>query len=184
MALRREHVDVPGGVVEGSMIEWSVKTDAEFRSTEALERMVIAHRGEAAVYLKDVARVEDGETDVRALARYNGVPTVGVGVRKQTGGNTVAICDEVFRRLQELRPLLPEGIAIDEGSGFIDFSRSIRESVAETEFALVFGGLLAVLTCSCSCAACGRRWWSRRRSRSRWSPPSRWSGWPATRSTP
>jgi hydrophobe/amphiphile efflux-1 (HAE1) family protein len=146
MALRREHVDVPGGVVEGSMIEWSVKTDAEFRSTEALERMVIAHRGAAPVYLKDVARVEDGETDVRALARYNGVPTVGVGVRKQTGGNTVAICDEVFKRLQALRPILPEGIAIDEGSGFIDFSRSIRESVAETEFALVFGGLLAVLT--------------------------------------
>ncbi len=145
-ALRREHVDVPGGVVEGSMIEWSVRTDAEFRSVQQLERMVIAHRGEAAVYLKDVARVEDGEADVRSLARYNGVPTVGVGVRKQTGGNTVAICDEVFRRLQELRPLLPEGISIDEGSGFIDFSRSIRESVAETEFALVFGGLLAVLT--------------------------------------
>ncbi len=146
MALRREHVDVPGGVVEGQMVEWSVKTDAEFRSTEALERMVVAHRGDAAVYLKDVARVEDGETDVRALARYNGVPTVGVGVRKQAGGNTVAICDEVFRRLQELRPLLPEGIAIDAGTGFIDFSRSIRESVAETKFALVFGGLLAVLT--------------------------------------
>ena len=146
MALRREHVDVPGGVVEGSKLEWSVKTDAEFRSTDALERMVVAHRGEAAVYLKDVARVEDGETDVRALARYNGVPTVGVGVRKQTGGNTVAICDEVFRRLQEMRPLLPEGITIADGAGFIDFSRSIRESVAETKFALVFGGLLAVLT--------------------------------------
>ncbi len=146
MALRREHVDVPGGIVEGSKVEWSVKTDAEFRSTESLERMVIAHRGDAAVYLKDVARVEDGETDVRALARYNGVPTVGVGVRKQTGGNTVAICDKVDRRLQELRPLLPEGISIGDGSGFIDFSRSIRESVAETQFALVFGGLLAVLT--------------------------------------
>jgi HAE1 family hydrophobic/amphiphilic exporter-1 len=146
MALRREHVDVPGGVVEGSKIEWSVKTDAEFRSTDALERMVVAHHGDAPVHLKDVARIEDGETDVRALARYNGVPTVGVGVRKQTGGNTVAICDEVFKRLQQLRPLLPEGISISGGAGFIDFSRSIRESVAETKFALVFGGLLAVLT--------------------------------------
>ncbi|MGH2900075.1 MAG: efflux RND transporter permease subunit, partial [Solirubrobacteraceae bacterium] len=145
-ALRREHVDVPGGVVEGSKIEWSVKTDAEFRSTAALEEMVIAHHGDAPVHLKDVARVEDGETDVRSLARYNGVPTVGVGVRKQTGGNTVAICDEVFKRLQELRPLLPEGISLSDGAGFIDFSRSIRESVAETQFALVFGGLLAVLT--------------------------------------
>jgi len=145
-ALHREHVDIPGGLVEGSRVEWTVKTDAEYRSTEALERMVVAQRPDAPVYLKDVARVEDGEADVRQLARFRGVPTVGLGVRKQTGGNTVAICDEVNRRLEQLKPLLPEGISIGDGRGFIDFSQSIRESVAETEFALVFGGLLAVLT--------------------------------------
>ncbi len=145
-ALRREHVDIPGGLVEGSRVEWTVKTDAEFRSVETLERMVIVQRPDAPVLLKDVARVEDGEDDVRALARFRGIPTVGLGVRKQTGGNTVAICDEVNRRLEKLKPLLPEGITIGDGRGFIDFSQSIRESVAETEFALVFGGLLAVLT--------------------------------------
>jgi HAE1 family hydrophobic/amphiphilic exporter-1 len=145
-ALHREHVDIPGGLVEGSRVEWTVKTDAEYRSTEALGNMVIAQRPDAPVFLKDVARVEDGEADVRAMARFRGVPTVGIGVRKQTGGNTVAICDEVNRRLEKLKPLLPEGITIGDGHGFIDFSQSIRESVAETEFALVFGGLLAVLT--------------------------------------
>jgi hydrophobe/amphiphile efflux-1 (HAE1) family protein len=145
-ALQREHVDIPGGLVEGSRVEWTVKTDAEYRSTESLERMVIVQRPDAPVFLKDVARVEDGEDDVRALARFRGVPTVGLGVRKQTGANTVAICDEVNRRLNQLKPLLPEGITIGDGRGFIDFSQSIRESVAETEFALVFGGLLAVLT--------------------------------------
>jgi len=145
-ALHREHVDIPGGLVEGARVEWTVKTDAEFRSTESLEKMVIVQRPEAPVLLRDVARVEDGEGDVRSEARFRGVPTVGVGVRKQTGGNTVAICDEVNRRLEQLRPFLPEGIAIGEGKGFIDFSQSIRESVAETEFALVFGGLLAVFT--------------------------------------
>src|SRR5262245_15310824 len=145
-ALRREHVDIPGGLVEGSRVEWTVKTDAEFRSVESLERMVIVQRPDAPVLLKDVARVEDGEDDMRALARFRGIPTVGLGVRKQTGGNTVAICDEVNRRLEQLKPLLPEGITIGDGRGFIDFSLSIRESVAETEFALVFGGLLAVLT--------------------------------------
>ncbi len=145
-ALHREHVDIPGGLVEGSRVEWTVKTDAEYRSTEALGNMVIAQRPDAPVFLKDVARVEDGEADVRAMARFRGVPTVGIGVRKQTGGNTVAICDEVNRRLEKLKPLLPDGITIGDGHGFIDFSQSIRESVAETEFALVFGGLLAVLT--------------------------------------
>jgi len=145
-ALHREHVDIPGGLVEGSRVEWTVKTDAEFRSTEALEKMVIVQRPDAPVLLRDVARVEDGEGDVRSEARFRGVPTVGVGVRKQTDGNTVAICDEVNRRLEQLKPLLPEGITIGDGRGFIDFSQSIRESVAETEFALVFGGLLAVFT--------------------------------------
>jgi HAE1 family hydrophobic/amphiphilic exporter-1 len=145
-ALRREHIDVAAGHIEGEKVEWSVKTDAEFRSVEALGRMVVAHREGATVHLSDVARIEDGEDDVRALARFDGVPTVGVGVRKQTDANTVAICDEVYRRLHELRPLLPEGIALADGKGFMDFSHSIRESVAETQFALVFGGLLAVLT--------------------------------------
>jgi HAE1 family hydrophobic/amphiphilic exporter-1 len=145
-ALRREHIDVPAGHIEGEKVEWSVKTDAEFRSVEALGRMVVAHRAGATVYLSDVARIEDGEEDVRALARFDGVPTVGVGVRKQTDANTVAICDEVYKRLNELRPLLPEGISLADGKGFMDFSHSIRESVAETQFALVFGGLLAVLT--------------------------------------
>ena len=145
-ALHREHVDIPGGLVEGSRVEWTVKTDAEFRSTESLEKMVIVQRPDAPVLLRDVARVEDGEGDIRSEARFRGIPTVGVGVRKQTDGNTVAICDEVNRRLEQLKPLLPEGITIGDGRGFIDFSQSIRESVAETEFALVFGGLLAVFT--------------------------------------
>ena len=53
--------------------------------------------------------------------------------------------DEVYRRVAELRPLLPEGIEIVPDEEMVDFSISIRESVRETEFALLFGGLLAVL---------------------------------------
>jgi multidrug efflux pump subunit AcrB len=34
---------------------------------------------------------------------------VGVGIRKQSGANTVAVVDETYRRLDELRPLLPPG---------------------------------------------------------------------------
>ena len=142
-ALRREHVEIPGGIVEGSRIEWSVKTDAEFASVRELDRLVVSNDGGSPVYLQDVARVEDGEADVRALARFNGKPTIGVGIMKQSGANTVAIVDEAILRLEQIRPLLPEGITLNE-KGYIDMSVSIREAVAETQFALVFGGLLAV----------------------------------------
>jgi HAE1 family hydrophobic/amphiphilic exporter-1 len=147
-ALRREHVERPGGLIESAEVEYAVKTDAEFDTLEELEGLIIARQGDVPVHLRDVGRVEDGSDDVRVISRYNGVTTVGIGVRKQSGGNAVAIVDEVNRRLSQIRETLPAGIDIDlEGSaGFVDFSTSIREAVAETEFTLVLGALLAVFT--------------------------------------
>jgi len=145
-ALRREHLEVPGGLVESRRIEYSVKSDAEFQTLSELERLVVSYQDGTPVYLKDVARVEDGTEDVRTVARYNGQTAVGLGILKQSGGNTVAIVDEVYKRLHDVRSILPEGIEIDDTVSFIDFSRSIREAVAETEFTLAFGALLAVFT--------------------------------------
>jgi len=145
-ALRREHLEVPGGLVESQRLEYTVKSDAEFRNLKELERLIVSHHDGTPVYLKDVARVEDGTEDVRTVARYNGETAIALGILKQSGGNTVAIVDEVFQRLQEVREILPEGIEIDDSVGFIDFSLSIREAVAETKFTLAFGALLAIFT--------------------------------------
>ncbi len=145
-ALHREHIEAPGGFVEGAQVEYGVKTDAEFSTLAELERLVITHASGAPVYLSDVARVEDGAEDQRTRHRYNGQSTVGIGVLKQSGGNAVAIVDEVFRRLDEIKKILPDGLTVDEDVAFIDFSAGIREAVEETEFSLVFGALLAVFT--------------------------------------
>ena len=145
-ALRREHVEVPGGLLESKRVEYGIKTDAEFRTIEELERLVVAYVADTPVHLRDVARVEDGSEDQRVIARYNGVTTVGIGVRKQSGGNSVSIVDEVYARLDAIQAILPDGISIMRSVGFVDFSESIREAVSETKFTLVFGALLAVLT--------------------------------------
>jgi HAE1 family hydrophobic/amphiphilic exporter-1 len=146
-ALQREHVELPGGSVESERLDYSVKTDAEFRSVAELEGMVVAQpAGQPAVLLRDVARVEDGAEDVGTVARYNGEYSVGIGIRKQSGGNTVAIVDEVRKRLPQIEEVLPKGMTLWDSAGFIDFSKGVREAVAETEFSLVFGALLAVLT--------------------------------------
>ena len=44
-ALRREHIDRPGGFVEGPSVEWALKTDAEFRSVEELSNMIVSWDG-------------------------------------------------------------------------------------------------------------------------------------------
>jgi len=146
LALQREHVELPGGSVESDRVDYSVKTDAEFRSVAELETLVVAHHDGAPVLLRDVARVEDGAEDPTVVARYNGADSVGMGIRKQSGGNSVAIVDEVRARLDQIAAVLPAGIRLHDSAGFIDFSKGVREAVAETEFTLVFGALLAVLT--------------------------------------
>ena len=145
-AIRREHVERPGGIVEGANIEFSVKTDAEYESVAELATMVIAYVDGAPVRLGDVARVEDGAEDQRSFARYDGKPAVGIGVIKQSDGNTVAIVDEILKRMHEMAPLMPGDMKFKFGDGVADFSRSIRESVAEAIFSLWFGALLATLT--------------------------------------
>jgi hydrophobic/amphiphilic exporter-1 (mainly G- bacteria), HAE1 family len=145
-ALRREHVEIPGGLLESREIEYAVTTDAEFSTLEELERMVVAIVDGAPVLLRDVARVEDGAEDERMIARYDGKSAVGVGVVKQSDGNTVAVADQIRQRISQMQQELPTGMAFKEGEGVADFSLSIREAVEETIFSLQFGAVLATLT--------------------------------------
>jgi HAE1 family hydrophobic/amphiphilic exporter-1 len=145
-ALHAEHVDIPGGRVESQWIEYSLKTDSEFETVAELEDLIIAHAGGAPVRLRDVARVEDGAEDLRIMARVNGELGGGLGIMKQTQGNTVAISDHAHARLDALRGTLPTGMELPSAESVFDFSYSIRESVAETQFALILGAILATLT--------------------------------------
>ncbi len=53
--------------------------------------------------LEDVALVEDGFEDVRRLARVNGAPAQGIGIRKQRGANAVAVADGVRTAMAEIK---------------------------------------------------------------------------------
>ncbi|MCP4004853.1 MAG: efflux RND transporter permease subunit [bacterium] len=145
-ALRREHVEVPGGRVESQSVEYTLRTDAEFETVEALAAMVIASVDGAAVRLKDVARVEDGAEDRRFVARFNGGAGAGIGILKQPRANTVQIAQATHDRIDDLREYLPSGITFANRDSVIDFSLSILEAVNETLFALQVGSLLAILT--------------------------------------
>jgi HAE1 family hydrophobic/amphiphilic exporter-1 len=145
-AFRREHLELPAGKIETERMEYAVKTHAEFETILDLEKMIVSQSDGAPVLLRDVARIEDGAEEQEIIARYNGAETVGIGIRKQSGGNTVGIVDEVLRRIDEVEKIMPEGIRFEDSEGFIDFSRGVREAVAETQFTLVVGALLAVFT--------------------------------------
>jgi hydrophobic/amphiphilic exporter-1 (mainly G- bacteria), HAE1 family len=142
-AFANEHVQLAGGFVVGQATESLVKLDLEFHTLDDLAGMVIAQRSGIAVRLKDIAELEDGLTDNRQLARFNGELTVGMGVVKVANANTVAIVERIKARLaSEIEPQLPPGMKISIVSNDAVFILEIVNSLKEH---IIEGTLLAAL---------------------------------------
>jgi len=140
-AFDNEHVQLPGGFMVGQKSEYLFKLDMEFHKLSDLGTMIVAYRDGAAIRLKDVAEIEDGLGDFRQLAHFNGDRTVGLGIVKIANANTVAIIDEVQRRLQtEIRPQLPPGMTIEIASNDALYIQELINALLEH---LVAGTLLA-----------------------------------------
>ena len=142
-AFRTEHVQLPGGFLVSGPGERLIKLDLEYHSPEALGEMIVRYADGAPVRLRDLGRVEDGLADDRQVIRFNGTPSVGIGIIKVSNYNTVQLVDDVRRRLDEqIIPQLPAGLTITVSS---DDSAPIRKIVAALEDHLVEGTILAGL---------------------------------------
>jgi HAE1 family hydrophobic/amphiphilic exporter-1 len=142
-AFSTEHVQMAGGFLTGQATEYLIKLDLEFHNLDDMAQMVIAYRDGAPVRLKDVAEIEDGLADYRQLARFNGKMTVGLGIVKVANTNTVAIVDNIKKRLEtEIIPQLPPGMTLSIVSNDALFILEIVNSLKEH---LVEGTLLAAL---------------------------------------
>ena len=141
-AIRMKHVELPGGRVETDLKEYSVKVEGEYTSVAALNNLVVAERNGTTITLKDLGRVNDGFEDLRNIAHFNGIPAVGLGVRKQSGTNTTAVADAVKKKLKELKKYTPEGISVDLA---YDSSVFIKDSMRGVQFDIIFGIFLTAL---------------------------------------
>jgi len=142
-AFNTQHVQLPGGFLVSNQTEKLIKLDLEFHDVKDLGDLIINHRDGAPVHLKDIATITDSITDNRQVARYNGMPTVGLGMVKIANANTVEIIKEVERRLDEdIRPNLPPGMKLEISTNDSIF---INQMVASLKEHLFTGTLLAAL---------------------------------------
>lgn len=141
-AVRLKHIELPGGRIEQPDREFVVKVEGEYESVEELRELVVATRNQTVIRLKDVARVEDGSQDLRSIARFNGLPAVGLGIQKQSGTNTVEVAQGVKAALAEIVKVLPEDINADVA---FDTSRFIEVAMNDVFFDLILGAILAAV---------------------------------------
>lgn len=64
------------------------------------------------VHLKDVARIELGGENYNVVARINGKPASGLGIKLATGANALDTATAIKAKLAELQPYFPAGMKV------------------------------------------------------------------------
>jgi multidrug efflux pump len=143
-ALREQNVDVPGGRIESFAREFTVRTQGELADAAAFEELIVATRGNSQIQLKDVGRAELGSEDYRTRTFFNGKPTVGLGVVRQSKSNLLDVANGVKALIPVIKAELPEGTDVHVG---YDSSVFVQRSVDEVfkTFFIAFCIVIAVI---------------------------------------
>ena len=141
-ALKAQNIEIPGGRLNLGRTEFVLKTRGEVHSAEALSRIIITAAGGSPVRIRDVARVEDGQEEPRSYSALDGKSAVTLLVRKQSGGNTVAVARKLRKEIERLQKQLPQGVGLQVP---VDNSTFIKHAIEDVQFDLALGALLAVL---------------------------------------
>ena len=141
-ALQSQNADVPGGRMDQGGQTVTLRTRGRIETIDGFGDVVLREVDGHPVRLRDVARVEDGMAEPRTQASVNGVPTVLLQIRKQSGTNTVEVAANVKRRLAELEEILPPGYQLRIVR---DEAQFIEASIAAVEEHLIVGSILAAI---------------------------------------
>ncbi|MDA8793845.1 efflux RND transporter permease subunit, partial [Bacteriovoracaceae bacterium] len=94
--LQARNISIPGGSLENEGSKKIIRIDAKFINVEDIENVVVRANLEGeAIYLKDIARVEDSSVDATTLARLNGKKSVLIIINKKGGADTLKLVEEV-----------------------------------------------------------------------------------------
>ncbi len=137
--LRQENVQVPAGELTEGETVFSLRTIGDFKNIEEIRNSIVSVTDEGSpVYLKDIARVEDGIAQPIGNVRVQGNDGVIMNIYKQSDSNIVSAANGVVNTLDEIRNVLPGDVSLEVLTNKADFiSLSINN--------LIMTGLQAVI---------------------------------------
>src|SRR5438034_8169750 len=140
-AIRTRNVEIPAGRIESSRREFSVRSLGERKTPQEFGELAVASQGGQLVKLKDIARVELGPEDDRSVFRYNGNPSVAIGVVRQSKANLLDVARRIRAELPAINQVLPPGVKLDVG---FDLSVFVTHSIDDARLTLVIAAILVV----------------------------------------
>jgi HAE1 family hydrophobic/amphiphilic exporter-1 len=141
-AIIRQNTDSAGGNVTRGAREETLRTIGRLKDAQAFNNLEITNIDGASIRIRDIGWAADDTKEQRSTARLNGIPTVVLEVRRQSGANTVAVIESVKRNLKASMGELPAGLEL---TVIQDQSRYIYAALHEINLHLILGSILASL---------------------------------------
>ena len=140
--LKQENVTQPVGSLKTGLTDYLIRLPGEFATPEEINLVILGKRKGKPIYLKDVARVEDGFEEETGYVRISGKRGIMLMVQKQNGTNTVEVASRVKEKLKEIEKTLPSDVKLniifDTSMDLIDSLNSLKSSVWLGIFLVVF----------------------------------------------
>lgn len=141
-ALQTQSVELPAGKISGQSTELTVRTFGRLYTEDDFENLFIKNVNGVNIKLGDVAEVVLGPESVESVLKESGIPMIMLAVIPQPGSNYVAIADEFYKRLEDLKKDIPEDFKLDVG---MDQTKFIKRSISEVEETLLIALVLVIL---------------------------------------
>jgi hydrophobic/amphiphilic exporter-1 (mainly G- bacteria), HAE1 family len=143
-AVRKANIESPTGSVDAEDRQFVVRLAGKFANLEDLKNLVVRTPGSGgAVYLRDVAEVQDTFRKIKTISRINGRNAVGIVVMKQNDANTVDVSRLVRLKLTQLGSLYRDrGLKFDIAQ---DASTFTLDAVTAVQHDLFLAILLVAL---------------------------------------
>ena len=141
-ALNRENVELPGGKIRGNETQLIVKTFGKLSTEEDFNTLILREDNAGIVRFKDVGYAELAPSNEEQSSRKNNIPSVNMGIVPQPGSNQVAIADEVYKRIEEIKKDMPEDILLEVG---YDKTTFVRNAIFEVKETLIIAIILVVI---------------------------------------
>lgn len=143
-ALDKDNIELPSGRIEGNDVELAVRMMSRLEKTEEFNNLIIREQNGQFVRFSDIGRAELGPENERQSSRGFAGYRVAIAVVPQPGSNHIAIADEFFRRVEQIKKDLASDMELNIG---FDTTRYIRTSIEEVEesIAIAFGLVVLII---------------------------------------
>lgn len=137
-----ENRNTPGGAFDLGSNTYALRVQGEFRDAREMEQIPVASVDGRTIYLKDVARVDDGLEERTQRTFISGQQGAMIVIQKQSGANSVEISDKVMSMLPRLQRSLPSDVKLGI---IVDTSDNIRLTIASLEETVLYALLFVTI---------------------------------------